>query len=427
MGIKVKYYYSACVGITTPDVSILCDPWFTDGIYDGSWYQFPKFDNPLDKVGKYDLIYISHIHPDHYDPIFLRKYLEKYPDTKIVARETFLKRAILSEGFKLYNEEYKFNETEFEIFFNDTESTSDIDTALVVKWRDESIVNMNDNAYNEEQISEIKKFLSTKSISQYENFQELEYVYNRPSIALLGYTGAGPYPQTYYADEKTLIELANHKKQEFFRRYKDMDKALNAKINIPFAGQYILGGKFTHLNQYRGIADAIEVLDFDRKATVLQECAELEVGGNATSKRYKPYKEMDLRLKEIENELMDYEKLDISLNKIPFMRLLNIAYERAISLSEYTGSDYMLVIKSFKGYYVCNLKLMSSKPCLIQELSELPDLPRLIIETDPRHLFGLLTGLYHWNNAIVGSHLTAIRQPDIFNREVDRFLNFFHI
>mgnify|MGYP001574238647 FL=1 len=173
MGIKVKYYYSACVGITTPDVSILCDPWFTDGIYDGSWYQFPKFDNPLDKVGKYDLIYISHIHPDHYDPIFLRKYLEKYPDTKIVARETFLKRAILSEGFKLYNEEYKFNETEFEIFFNDTESTSDIDTALVVKWRDESIVNMNDNAYNEEQISEIKKFLSTKSISQYENFQEL--------------------------------------------------------------------------------------------------------------------------------------------------------------------------------------------------------------------------------------------------------------
>jgi len=45
--IKVTYYYSACVAITTPDVSILCDPWFTDGIYDGAWYQYPKIKNPM--------------------------------------------------------------------------------------------------------------------------------------------------------------------------------------------------------------------------------------------------------------------------------------------------------------------------------------------------------------------------------------------
>ena len=78
MSIKVKYIYSACIITETPDVRILHDPWFTDGIYDGSWYQFPKVRYPLDSIGDVDLIYVSHIHPDHYDPIFLKKYFKKF-------------------------------------------------------------------------------------------------------------------------------------------------------------------------------------------------------------------------------------------------------------------------------------------------------------------------------------------------------------
>ena len=36
-GISVKYIYSACVVTRTPNVRVLHDPWFTDGVYDGSW------------------------------------------------------------------------------------------------------------------------------------------------------------------------------------------------------------------------------------------------------------------------------------------------------------------------------------------------------------------------------------------------------
>ena len=66
MSIKVKYIYSACIITETPDIKILHDPWFTDGIYDGSWFQFPKVADPINSIGNVDLIYISHIHPDHY-------------------------------------------------------------------------------------------------------------------------------------------------------------------------------------------------------------------------------------------------------------------------------------------------------------------------------------------------------------------------
>jgi len=77
-GIKVKYIYSACIITKTADITILHDPWFTDGIYDGSWFHFPIVEKPIESIGDVDFIYISHIHPDHYDSDFIKRYFEKY-------------------------------------------------------------------------------------------------------------------------------------------------------------------------------------------------------------------------------------------------------------------------------------------------------------------------------------------------------------
>lgn len=70
----VKYIYSACLQITTSTITILTDPWFTEGAYDGAWYQFPTID-PFEFIQEPDYIYISHIHPDHYDHLFLHTFL----------------------------------------------------------------------------------------------------------------------------------------------------------------------------------------------------------------------------------------------------------------------------------------------------------------------------------------------------------------
>ena len=40
-GIIVRFIYSACIVTSTKDVSILHDPWFTEGIYDVSWFHYP--------------------------------------------------------------------------------------------------------------------------------------------------------------------------------------------------------------------------------------------------------------------------------------------------------------------------------------------------------------------------------------------------
>jgi hypothetical protein len=53
--------------------------------------------------------------------------------------------------------------------------------------------------------------------------------------------------------------------------------------------------------------------------------------------------------------------------------------------------------------------------------------PRLEITIDRRYLFGLLSRLYHWNNAEVGSQYRSLRVPDIYRPEVYGFLAMFQV
>ena len=92
-----------------------------------------------------------------------------------------------------------------------------------------------------------------------------------------------------------------------------MISSIEAKVNIPFAGKYILGGKLSDLNEFRGVSDAVEVLQFDPNAIILTD------GGGSidtctlkpSHSRTIPYSEIEMhqRINEIEHKKMDYEKL----------------------------------------------------------------------------------------------------------------------
>ena len=63
---------------------------------------------------------------------------------------------------------------------------------------------------------------------------------------------------------------------------------------------------------------------------------------------------------------------------------------------------------------------------ILKKGADLPS-PRSEILIDPRYLFGLLTHIYHWNNAEVGSQYVTRRVPNIFNRTAQGFLNYLAI
>ena len=56
------------------------------------------------------------------------------------------------------------------------------------------------------------------------------------SLFCLGYTGAGPYPQTYFSpetQEEILIEKSKAKKNEFFKRYKNAINEIPSSKDCP--------------------------------------------------------------------------------------------------------------------------------------------------------------------------------------------------
>ncbi len=212
-----------------------------------------------------------------------------------------------------------------------------------------------------------------------------------------------------------------------------MTGSLNAKVNIPFAGKYLLGGRLAVLNKYRGVADQTEMLALDEKAVVLADdggeinTAELKPSAVRTQ-RYDA-SNMERRENEITGQRMDYERL-ISVEEIhqlPLKRLLISAARRAIKMSE-CETDYFFVF-NLPGNETAKVNANKFAECLVDfsgNSTELPQ-PRSEIVIDPRYLFGLLTNIYHWNNAEVGSQYNTRRTPNVLNRKAQSFLNFLSI
>jgi hypothetical protein len=88
---------------------------------------------------------------------------------------------------------------------------------------------------------------------------------------------------------------------------------MGAKVNVPFAEKYVLGGKLVGPNPFRGVADPVEVLAFDDKAIVLaDDGGKIDTSTlKATKFRTEKYSDPDLqlRLEAISESKMDYERL----------------------------------------------------------------------------------------------------------------------
>ncbi len=426
-GITVKYIYSACIVTSTKDVRILHDPWFTEGIYDGSWFHFPVVPDPMRSIGDVDWIYISHVHPDHYDPAFLRRYFAIHGVKELIIADhqpNHLAGKMRADGFKptIAREPLKIGSTSVQIIPHRTGSISDIDSAVIVRFfdgqREHCVANANDVIFDDEMIGMMQEHALGAD------------------ILLCGYTGAGPYPQTYFdATDPQLPLKAEEKKQAFFGRYLKLVSALHPKVTVPFAGQYLLGGKLTHLNRFRGVADTTEILAIDRNAIILaDDGGEISTSDLRPSRlRTEPYSESDIGKRELEiaGYAFDYERLiaKSEIHQLPLRRLIAAAAKKASDKSECDGDYYFVIALSAGDVAIINAKRGAEPLAQFRGGADPRPLPapRSEINIDPRYLFGLLTNVYHWNNAEVGSQYQTRRYPNNLNRSAQAFLNYLAI
>lgn len=63
----------ACLEVSTPDTTLLTDPWVVGSAYWRSWWNYPPIPDGLVDTLKPDFIYLTHLHWDHFHGVSLKK------------------------------------------------------------------------------------------------------------------------------------------------------------------------------------------------------------------------------------------------------------------------------------------------------------------------------------------------------------------
>lgn len=409
----LTYYYSACVGINIEGLSVLCDPWFSDGAYYGSWYQYPKFSNPIKTIPEYTYIFLSHLHEDHFDKKFLKDYLAKWPNSRII---------IAKRKYDYLSKILRFNDLPFTII--DSISLEDVEL---------NIIPYKDN--EKEEIDSVLEIISKKSNRRLINLNDVPFdlefhksLAKRPfklNCMLGGYSGAGPYPQTYFDTNDPLIKIkAEEKEDKFLKRFLKLCDIYKAKCNIPFAGKYFLGGKLSYLNKYRGVPDPLTLKKY-RSDIIVPADGGLGVVNLDTStcenerKNFYDFKKILDYLNKFENNKYHYEKNNVKnenyLKEMPNM--LDIAFENAVKSFE--KANEIACLYDFYFEEINHKVLLGSKND--KEFS----IWKIYINS--YLMYGILKGIYHWDTAEIGSHIKVRREPDVYSRKAHKILCFLRV
>lgn len=156
----LKILSHACLQVKTQQANLLVDPWLIGSCYWRSWWNYPPVGNLDDTILNPDIIYITHVHWDHWHGLTLKKFLNK--DVLIVTHREPNKRSyqdLIDFGFKnikvlKHGEAFSFKDLkitpyQFGLFLNDS--------ALVIETPEYKVLNANDCKIAGASLEQIKK------------------------------------------------------------------------------------------------------------------------------------------------------------------------------------------------------------------------------------------------------------------------------
>ena len=442
---KTTYLQNASVIIENSGEKILCDPWLIDGCYYGAWHHYPKFNFIEKEFDDIDYIYISHIHPDHFDVKTMSKLKKDIPVLIHEFPQKFLKQNIEKLGFKVeeipHNKRTKLGKTWINVCAADNCNpevcsrvfgcnfefnkfgTSQIDTFSVIDNDDQVIVNTNDCPFEIGQ--------NTAEI--------IKKQYSKIDLLLVGYTGASDYPCSYDLKLSEKERVAKLKKDKRLQNAADYIQIFNPKYYLPFAGRYILGGKLTSLMKHKGESTLDEGFDYllhhvdqqKNKGIILNMKSYFDLDTELSSDTYIPENESD-RENYIQNVLSKL-KLDYENDSLPTLDMLLELIPKA-----YNRFEHHRKMINYSSDIVILIKLNEEKILLIPvngsgfkiiEMSEFKKFQQyLFLFLDSRLFYKILQTpkKAHWNNAEIGCHISWKRVPNIYDRSLMYCLNFFH-
>ena len=437
---KLTHLQSSTQLIHLGDITVLTDPWLTDGEYYGSWYHYPPFDGTNLASLEYDFIYVSHIHPDHLSEKTFKSLPHKKPVLVHNYESKFVKRKIEMLGFEVIECDngipYLFdNGGSITIYAADNCNpeicgkfmgcgvvekkfgSTQIDSLALFRIGNNAILNTNDCPYE----------LASHTIK----VNKLDQM--NIDLLLVGYAGAGPYPQCFIFDsEDEKVAAAKAKEQQFLKQAVEYIGLLQPTRFAPFAGTYFLGSRLSPLTEFRGVPSVSHATQFLNEAVMgasegiqLEQFDTFDCQSQELTKSNKKFAlSKDQYIEEISSKPLDYD--NDSWDEKELEDLIGAAYKRFKSKADEIdfSSNTRLVVRSKSIAFQLGT---DSKVEIIPVDSELIE-PYVRIDVDHNLLHRLLRGprYAHWNNAEIGSHLRFFRKPNTFERGLYHCMCFLH-
>lgn len=449
--IRITWYTNACVRISSSTgVNILCDPWVNPGAFLGSWFHWPPLPTNFEDTllsEPCNGIYISHLHPDHYDPKFIAKYSKFNPTVPIYIAEfahTWLKRSVaavvhpatqvieisplgsieLEDGFTM--KVFAADACNPIICGTNIPCQSEpklrgIDSIAVFKADNFTVVNANDA-------------MAINLVSR------VAVNIGKADMIMGHYGGASPFPQCF-PEVPNKNEAAMQIVDTTCKMLVSAADALDVDKIMPFAGQYMLGGDLAHLNDARAtipLDDAVRYLGglTSREVVSIAPGESIDLLKGVQGKSYV----------EPEGEIKQNYTEKISRAKFSYARedskaWINI-HSDLITAAKPVLARSALAKIAIKNSFVIgdgkNFVTINLDPAKHQSSVELGSTPRfenvttiimptkLLKQLSTRvHGFKGFTPM-HWNQADVGSHFTWNRHG-VYDAASHALLNFYGV
>lgn len=265
------------MGITAADGSaILCDPWVTDGAFLGSWFHFPplegfEFDYLVKK--NWDAVYISHLHADHFDRKFVSALARAQPNCVAIIPDLahdWLRRAVENCGFGeervlsvASGENTVVKGITVKVFIADHCDPSVCGVSIPCHNRDPRLAALDSIAVFEADGTTVVNANDALAVA---SASRVLSRLDRVDLLLGHYGGAGPFPQTFVdMSDQEKETKKNLLSRTFLNRLAGAANTVGARYVMPFAGQYVLGGRLAALNKFRSVVPLSEALEWMKK------------------------------------------------------------------------------------------------------------------------------------------------------------------
>jgi UDP-MurNAc hydroxylase len=432
--LQITYYSNACCVMTHEGRRLLTDPWLTDGAFHGAWFSYPPLvTRPQDLTGV-DYLYLSHLHPDHFDEATLAHFRRDIPIVALDHGPAYLCRALERLGFtnivRMRDQESRalgpFEVTMFAPFagnpFFDTTVGNLLDSALLVRAGGHSVLDTNDN---------------TPTL---EAARALRARHGALTVAQLNYNAAGSYPSCFQNLDDGAKQAAHARILERnLAHMVEVARILEPRYVMPFAGAYVIGGKEWRKNRVLGTTTLDGAADYLRAHApelapiTLNEGLTFDLDrGQIIDGSYRPidvaaqahYIETELsrRLYPYERERVESSAalLDFIRASLPAARDFLWSKQQQLGFSERLNFYVQLPGENFRFDFASPGSTFVPASAPFEE-------PYVASALDPRLLAMILRGDEHWNNAQIGCHVDFVRAPEVYQPDVYTLLSFLHL